>query len=74
MWVGLIVTLMLCLTRAMIEHDPFPWWSSDPFVFAPPLTGLTPRWALLLNVGILLSSALTVVGHYMRGQPASLIQ
>ncbi len=73
-WVGLIVTLMLCLTRAMIEHDPFPWWSSDPFVFAPPLTGLTPRWALLLNVGILLSSALTVVGHYMRGQPASLIQ
>ena len=73
-WVGLVATLMLCLARAMIEHDPFPWWSSDPFVFAPPLTGLTPRWALLLNAGILLCSSLTVVGQYLRGRPASLLQ
>ncbi len=73
-WVGLVATLMLCLARAMIEHDPFPWWSSDPFVFAPPLTGLTPRWALLLNSCILLSSTLTVVGQFLRGRPASLLQ
>jgi hypothetical protein len=73
-WVGLFATLMLCLARAMIEHDPFPWWSSDPFVFAPPLTGLTPRWALLLNTCILLSSTLTVVGQFLRGRPASSLQ
>lgn len=66
-WTGIVLVSILCVMRAMIEHDPFPWWSSDPFVFAPPIVGLTPRWALLLNVGIILASSLTLVGQHLRG-------
>lgn len=65
-WAGLLLVAMLCLARAMIEHDPFPWWQSDPFRFAPPITGLTPRWALLLNAGIVLGSCLTLIGNTLR--------
>ncbi|MHA7813075.1 MAG: O-antigen ligase family protein [Phycisphaerales bacterium] len=67
-WLGLFLVGLLCIARAMIEHDPFPWWSSDPFVFSPPLTGFTPRWALLLNAGIVLASGLTFLGQRLRGQ------
>ena len=66
-WTGIVLVSILCVMRAMIEHDPFPWWSSDPFVFAPPIIGLTPRWALLLNLGIILASFLTLVGQHLRG-------
>lgn len=66
-WTGIVLVSILCVMRAMIEHDPFPWWSSDPFVFAPPIIGLTPRWALLLNVGIILASFLTLAGQHLRG-------
>ena len=66
-WTGVVLVSILCVMRAMIEHDPFPWWSSDPFVFAPPIVGLTPRWALLLNVGIILASFSTLVGQHLRG-------
>lgn len=70
-WTGIVLVSILCVMRAMIEHDPFPWWSSDPFVFAPPIVGLTPRWALLLNVGIILASFLTLVGQHLRGHGIS---
>jgi len=66
-WTGVVLISILCVMRAMIEHDPFPWWSSDPFVFAPPIVGLTPRWALLLNIGIILASFGTLVGQHLRG-------
>lgn len=72
-WTGLIVVTMLCLARAMIEHDPFPWWQSDPFVFSPPLVGLTPRWALLLNLGLVLGCCVSLLGHAMRGRGLSLL-
>ena len=72
-WAGLLLVAMLCLSRAMIEHDPFPWWQSDPFRFAPPITGLTPRWALLLNAGIVLGSCLTLLGNLLRGSRCSTI-
>lgn len=66
-WTGTVLVGLLCILRAMIEHDPFPWWSSDPFVFAPPIVGLTPRWALLLNIGIVLASFVMLVGQHLRG-------
>ncbi|HCT46033.1 MAG TPA: hypothetical protein DF699_12555 [Phycisphaerales bacterium] len=73
-WLGLLVVAMLCIARAMIEHDPFPWWQSDPFVFSPPLIGLTPRWALLLHAGILLASIVFVIGQHLRGfAPSGLV-
>lgn len=67
-WLGLVVVTMLCLARAMIEHDPFPWWQSDPFVFSPPIVGLTPRWALLLNIALVLGSCISLLGHAMHGR------
>lgn len=66
-WFGLIVVALLSIARAMIEHDPFPWWTSDPFVFSPPIVGLTPRWALLLHIGILLASIVFLIGQQLRG-------
>ena len=66
-WVGLLLVTMLCITRAMAEHDPFPWWQSDPFRFAPPITGLTPRWALLLNAGIVFFAIVHQLGQWLRG-------
>jgi hypothetical protein len=67
-WTGLVLIGILCLSRAMIEHDPFPWWQSDPFVFSPPIIGLTPRWALLFNVLIVLASTLSLLGQHLRGR------
>ena len=64
---GLYLLAVLCLCRAMIEHDPFPWWASDPFSFAPPIIGLTPRWALLLNILITLTAAFTCLIQAIRG-------
>ncbi len=61
-WVGLACMTALVLLRTIVEHDPFPWWQSDPFVFSPPIIGLTPRWALLLDMGVLLGGAVTVMG------------
>lgn len=72
-WAGLVMVAMLCLARAMIEHDPFPWWQSDPFVFSPPIIGLTPRWALLLNIGLVLGSCISLFGHALRGRGIPLI-
>lgn len=70
-WIGLVFVTGLCFVRAMIEHDPFPWWQSDPFVFSPPIIGLTPRWALLLNIGLVVGSVLSLLGHAMRGRGIS---
>ncbi len=72
-WAGLLLVGLLCIARAMIEHDPFPWWQSDPFRFAPPITGLTPRWALLLNAGIVLGAIVTLAGQMLRRQSVSML-
>lgn len=72
-WAGLLLVVVLCFARAMIEHDPFPWWQSDPFRFAPPITGLTPRWALLLNAGIVLGSGVMTLGQFLRGRHTPIV-
>ncbi|MBL4698009.1 MAG: O-antigen ligase family protein, partial [Phycisphaerales bacterium] len=65
-WFGLIVMTTLVMIRAMVEHDAFPWWSSDPFLFSPPITGLTPIKALVLNLGVVLSCCCTLLGLIIR--------
>lgn len=70
-WAGLVILTILCFARAMIEHDPFPWWQSDPFIFSPPIVGLTPRWALLLNIALVLSAGLSLFGHALRHRGAT---
>lgn len=66
-WVVLFVLLGAVFARAMSPAEPFPWWEADAFGFAPPLTGLTPSWALLVNIVILLASG-AVIG-LSRGGP-----
>jgi hypothetical protein len=66
-WIALFVLLGGVFARAMSPAEPFPWWEADAFGFAPPLTGLTPSWALLVNIVILLASA-AVIG-LSRGGP-----
>ncbi|MFG0300522.1 MAG: O-antigen ligase family protein [Phycisphaerales bacterium JB047] len=73
-WLGLLLVALLCIARAMIEHDPFPWWQSDPFVFSPPLIGLTPRWALLFHILILSASIVFLIGQRLRGLAPSSMQ
>lgn len=65
-WIGLICMITLVMIRAMVEHDSFPWWETDPFVFSPPVIGLTPTKALVLNLAVVLSSCLVLVGLYLR--------
>lgn len=60
-WAGLLVVLGGAFGRAVCRADPFPWWEADAFAFAPPLVGLTPTWALLLNA-VILAGAGVVVG------------
>lgn len=57
-WLGYGIILVLVLIRAMIEQDGFPMWAADPFMFSPPVIGLTPTKAIALNLGIVLSSCL----------------
>ncbi len=59
--------IALVLLRAMSEHDAFPWWQSDPFMFSPPVIGLTPTKALVLNMGVLLSCLLAFTGFLKAG-------
>lgn len=59
-WTGFILLLALVLIRTMVEHEGFPMWSSDPFVFSPPVIGLTPTMTILLNLGVVLSACLVL--------------
>lgn len=59
-WVGLCVVLAGAFGRAACPAEPFPWWESDPFLFAPPIVGLTPTWALVLNAVIVLGAAVVL--------------
>ncbi len=66
-WAGLLVVLAAAFGRAVCQAEPFPWWEADPFVFAPPIVGITPTWALALNLVIVLGAA--VVLACVRGGP-----
>lgn len=59
-WAGLLIVLAGAFGRAVCGAEPFPYWESDPFRFAPPIVGLTPVWALSLNIAIMLGAALVV--------------
>ena len=63
---GLMCMGTLALLRAMVEHDPFPMWGADPFVFAPPAVGLSPVMAIALNLGVVLASCFTLIGIMLR--------
>jgi len=65
--VGLVLMTVLVLVRAMVEHDAFPWWQTDPFVFSPPVVGMTPTKALVLNLAVVMCSSLTLIGFFIRG-------
>ncbi len=72
-WFGLIAMVTLVMSRAMVEHDAFPWWVSDPFVFSPPVIGLTPTKALLLNLGVVLSCSFMLIGLLLCKERVGLI-
>lgn len=63
-WAGLAAVLGGAFGRAVCAAEPFPWWESDPFTFAPPLVGLTPTPALVLNLVIVLGAALTLAAGF----------
>ncbi|MBL4808493.1 MAG: O-antigen ligase family protein [Phycisphaerales bacterium] len=65
-WLGLIMMTTLVMIRTMVEHDAFPMWVSDPFVFSPPVIGLTPIKALILNLGVVLSCCTVLIGLFLR--------
>ena len=60
-WTGLTAVLAGAFGRAVCAAEPFPWWESDAFAFAPPITGLTPIWALALNLLIMLGAGVVLV-------------
>ncbi len=68
-WAGLLIVLAGSFGRAVCPAEPFPWWEADPFLFAPPLVGITPTWALALNLIIVLGSALVLA--CARGGPGA---
>lgn len=59
-WVGLMVVLAGAFARAVCPAEPFPWWEADAFSFAPPIGGLTPTPALVLDLLIMGGAALTL--------------
>jgi hypothetical protein len=66
-WTGLLIVLAGAFGRAVCPAEPFPWWEADPFLFAPPIVGITPTWALVLNLVIVLGAALVLA--CVRGGP-----
>lgn len=60
-WIGAMVVLVGAFVRAVCPAEPFPWWGSDPFLFSPPIAGLTPTWSLGLDLVILLGAIITLV-------------
>ncbi|MGV6813496.1 MAG: O-antigen ligase family protein [Phycisphaerales bacterium] len=70
---GLWLVALLAVSRAMIEHDGFPWWASDPFVFSPPVVGLTPIQAIGMNLGVMLASGVSLIGLWIKGVRMGLI-
>ncbi len=70
--VGLWLVATLVMIRASVEHDGFPWWMSDPFVFSPPVIGLTPSKAILFNLGVVGASSLTILGLWLKRSTVSL--
>ncbi len=61
-WGSLAVLLLAVCVRVTSGYTPFPWWDSDPFLFAAPVVGLTPTWALALNFVMILASGGVVWG------------
>jgi hypothetical protein len=72
-WVGYTCITTLVLIRAMVEHDSFPQWQMDPFVFSPPVIGLTPVKTLAINLGVVLSSCLVLLGLYLKREQIGLV-
>jgi len=63
---GLMCMGTLALLRTMVEHDPFPMWGADPFVFTPPAVGLSPVMAIVLNLGVVLAGCFALIGIMLR--------
>ena len=55
---GLMAALVAL--RALTEHDPYPYWQHDPFVFGPPITGLLGGYGALLNAALCVLGAAIV--------------
>ena len=70
--IGLWLVVTLVMIRASVEHDGFPWWMADPFVFSPPVVGLTPSKAILLNLAVVGASSLTILGLWLKRSTISL--
>ena len=71
--IGLWLVVTLVMIRASVEHDGFPWWMADPFVFSPPVVGLTPSKAILLNLAVVGASSLTILGLWLKRLTISLV-
>ena len=70
---GLLGMALLVFIRAMVEHEPFPYWSSDPFIFSPPIVGLTPRLTLLLNLAVVGSCCVSLVGLVLKKESLPIV-
>lgn len=56
---GALATVLACVvTRAVVNHDPFPWWAEDATVLAIPSTGLFPLGSIFLSLVTILAAAL----------------
>ncbi|MDF1808565.1 MAG: O-antigen ligase family protein [Phycisphaerales bacterium] len=64
--IGFVSMTLMVFIRAMIEHDAFPYWDSDPFLFSLPITGLTPNLTLILNISVVGSCCLSLIGMMFR--------
>jgi len=72
-WIGLVSMCVLVFIRTMVEYDAFPNWSADPFLFSLPITGITPKLALMLNLSVVGSCCLSLVGMIFRKDELPLI-
>jgi len=51
---------VLAALRGVLEHEPFPYWTHDPFVFAPPITGLLDARHALLCGAVCVGAAVVI--------------
>jgi len=63
---ALVLAAIACF-RALVAFEPFPWWNTDPFESYSNTTGVTPAFALWLDVAAILISTAGLAAYFSAG-------
>ena len=66
MALGAAAVLAAMVVRTQAMHDPFPWWSADPWLAYTPAVGVLPAMSIVLDVVMACGAMLALIASPAR--------